>query len=202
MDTWSRKQSKLRPSQFFVATDGISIDHPSVMTGEIFCMRSITTVRRCALRFFLSSRINSLPVCGPSHTYPRFSFFVWLHTTQPDGLLTPRWYNLVEHVSEERTLPIAFVKAIAASTVYSPFANGLFLAGARALHHGPNVRDAARPSMPTRAHRLLRTFRPTAPEIRKQVGGFILFLAPRETFFVLRGFRPRAAGSRRYTSSR
>ncbi|CAM9752890.1 unnamed protein product [Sphacelaria rigidula] len=57
-----------------------------------------------------------------------------------DGFFTPRWYNLVDNVNEERTLPVAFVKALAASTVYSPFANGLFLAGARTLRYGPKTR--------------------------------------------------------------
>lgn len=45
----------------------------------------------------------------------------------------------MDYVNEERTLPVAFGKAVAASVVYGPFANGLFLAGARALRHGLKV---------------------------------------------------------------
>lgn len=56
-----------------------------------------------------------------------------------DGIFTPQWYNLVDIVSKERTLIIAFSKAIAASILYAPFANGLFLAGARALRYGLKV---------------------------------------------------------------
>ena len=57
-----------------------------------------------------------------------------------DGLFTPQWYNLVEYVNDEMTLAMAFVKAIAASVLYGPFANGLFLAGARTLRYGLKVR--------------------------------------------------------------
>lgn len=57
-----------------------------------------------------------------------------------DGIFTPQWYNLVDYVNDEMTLAIAFVKAIAASVFYGPFANGLFLAGARALRYGLKVR--------------------------------------------------------------
>lgn len=56
-----------------------------------------------------------------------------------DGVFTPHWYNLVDFVNEERTLPVAFVKALAASVFYAPFANGLFLAGARTLRYGLKV---------------------------------------------------------------
>eukprot|EP00752_Nemacystus_decipiens_P004367 g3991.t1 len=57
-----------------------------------------------------------------------------------DGIFTPQWYNLVDYVNDEMTLAIAFVKAIAASVFYGPFANGLFLAGARILRYGLKVR--------------------------------------------------------------
>lgn len=57
-----------------------------------------------------------------------------------DGIFTPQWYNLVDYVNDEMTLAIAFVKAIAASVFYGPFANGLFLAGARTLRYGLKVR--------------------------------------------------------------
>lgn len=57
-----------------------------------------------------------------------------------DGIFTPQWYNLVDYVNDEMTLAMAFVKAIAASVFYGPFANGLFLAGARTLRYGFKVR--------------------------------------------------------------
>lgn len=67
-----------------------------------------------------------------------------------DGIFTPQWYNLVDYVNDEMTLAIAFVKAIAASVFYGPFANGLFLAGARALRYGLKVRQcpARSPALP------------------------------------------------------
>ncbi|CAM9703994.1 unnamed protein product [Ectocarpus sp. 12 AP-2014] len=57
-----------------------------------------------------------------------------------DGIFTPHWYNLVDYINDEMTLGLAFVKAIASSVFYSPFANGLFLAGARVLRYGFKTR--------------------------------------------------------------
>lgn len=59
----------------------------------------------------------------------------------PDGIFTPQWYNVVDHVNDDMTLPAALVKALAASAVYGPFANGMFLAGARLLRYGLMVRQ-------------------------------------------------------------
>lgn len=56
-----------------------------------------------------------------------------------DGVFTPHWYNLVEYINDEMTLAMAVVKAMAASALYSPFANGLFLAGAWVLSYGMKV---------------------------------------------------------------
>lgn len=49
----------------------------------------------------------------------------------------------MDYVNDEMTLAIAFAKAIAASVFYGPFANGLFLAGARTLRYGLKVRKLA-----------------------------------------------------------
>ncbi|CAM9166083.1 unnamed protein product [Ectocarpus fasciculatus] len=57
-----------------------------------------------------------------------------------DGIFTPHWYNLVDYINDEMTLGLAFVKAVASSVFYSPFANGLFLAGARVLRYGFKTR--------------------------------------------------------------
>lgn len=67
-----------------------------------------------------------------------FAFLV----AKTDGLFTPRWYNLVDRINDEMTLRVAFIKALAASVLYGPFANGLFLAGACALRYGMEVRVA------------------------------------------------------------
>ncbi|CAM9277098.1 unnamed protein product [Scytosiphon promiscuus] len=53
-----------------------------------------------------------------------------------DGVFTPHWYNLVDYINDEMTLAVSVVKAVAASVLYSPFANGLFLAGAWVLSYG------------------------------------------------------------------
>lgn len=58
-----------------------------------------------------------------------------------DGIFTPHWYNLVDYINDEMTLGLAFVKAVASSVFYSPFANGLFLAGARVLRYGFKVQQ-------------------------------------------------------------
>ncbi|CAN0345367.1 unnamed protein product [Ectocarpus sp. 12 AP-2014] len=57
-----------------------------------------------------------------------------------DGIFTPHWYNLVDYINDEMTLGLAFVKAVASSVFYGPFANGLFLAGARVLRYGLKTR--------------------------------------------------------------
>lgn len=67
-----------------------------------------------------------------------------LATCCADGIFTPHWYNLVDYVNDEMTLAVAFVKAIAASVFYGPFANGLFLAGARTLRYGLKVKRKTR----------------------------------------------------------
>ena len=69
----------------------------------------------------------------------RSSFHPRAHPTPTDGIFTPQWYNMVDHVNDTMTLPAAFVKALAASAFYGPFANGMFLAGARMLRYGPKV---------------------------------------------------------------
>lgn len=48
----------------------------------------------------------------------------------------------MDYINDEMTLGLAFVKAVASSVFYSPFANGLFLAGARVLRYGFKVRIA------------------------------------------------------------
>ncbi|CAM9320942.1 unnamed protein product [Choristocarpus tenellus] len=53
-----------------------------------------------------------------------------------DGIFTPQWYNILERVSEKRTLGVVLGKAFAASAIYGPFANGLFLAGVPLLRRG------------------------------------------------------------------
>ena len=60
-------------------------------------------------------------------------------TLSADGIFTPQWYNVVDHVNSDMTFRVALAKALAASTVYAPFANGMFLAGARVLRHGIKV---------------------------------------------------------------
>ncbi|CAM9483677.1 unnamed protein product [Discosporangium mesarthrocarpum] len=66
----------------------------------------------------------------------RRAFDAGVLTMVIDGIFTPQWYNLLEFVSEERTLKVVVTKALAASAIYGPFANGLFLAGVPLLRYG------------------------------------------------------------------
>lgn len=76
-------------------------------------------------------------------------------------------------MNDEMTLPVAFVKALAASVFYGPFANGMFLAGARLLRYGPKVTARSHPLFAT-ATLLVVTYRRDRPGVVKSGDGRVL----------------------------
>jgi hypothetical protein len=58
-----------------------------------------------------------------------------------DGLMTPRYYQLLEKLSRSRSFLVAALKTAAGSLLYGPLANGLFLAGIPLLRYGRKIWD-------------------------------------------------------------
>jgi len=69
----------------------------------------------------------------------RRAFEMTVLSTLIDGLLTPRYYDLLEVISTKKTLGVVAVKALIGSIVWGPLANGAFLAGIPLMRHGLNV---------------------------------------------------------------
>ncbi|KAG5175281.1 hypothetical protein JKP88DRAFT_351617 [Tribonema minus] len=64
---------------------------------------------------------------------------VGLLTMAIDGVITPRWYAILERTSTSKALPVVVAKTVASSLIYGPFANGVFLAGVPVLRYGRAV---------------------------------------------------------------
>mmetsp|Transcript_8098 Transcript_8098/g.12925 ORF Transcript_8098/g.12925 Transcript_8098/m.12925 type:complete len:514 (+) Transcript_8098:62-1603(+) len=58
-----------------------------------------------------------------------------------DGGATPLYYDGLELISEERTLPIVALKTFIGSAVWGPISNGVFLLGVPLMRHGLRVAE-------------------------------------------------------------